>query len=96
MTLRRRRSTLGVWVRTTMPGSHGVVQEAGVPLRPSISTTHRRQEPKACRESVAQSLGTERPASAAARITDVPLGTVTSRPSICTVMVSSAGAAGVP
>jgi len=40
-----------------MPASAGVVQEAGVPFRPSISTRQRRQEPKASRLSVAQSLG---------------------------------------
>ena len=49
--------SLGVRVWTTMPSSAGVVQEAGVPLRPSISTRHRRQEPNASRLSVAHSLG---------------------------------------
>ena len=68
-----------------MPGATGVVQEAGVPRRPSISTTQRRQEPKASRLSEAQSLGMDMPSSAAARITDVPSGTVTSKPSMVSV-----------
>jgi hypothetical protein len=42
---------------TTMPGATGVVQEAGVPARPSISTRQSRQEPKASTMSVAQSFG---------------------------------------
>jgi hypothetical protein len=41
-----------------MPSATGVVQEAGVPRRPSISTRHSRQEPKASTLSVAQSFGT--------------------------------------
>jgi hypothetical protein len=41
-----------------MPSATGVVQEAGVPLRPSISTRQSRQEPKASTMSVAQSFGT--------------------------------------
>src|SRR5258706_455922 len=36
-----------------MPFSAGVVQDAGVPLRPAISTRHRRHEPNASKESVA-------------------------------------------
>ena len=47
-----------VCVCTTMPGMTGVVQEAGVPARPSISTRQSRQEPKASTMSVAQSFGT--------------------------------------
>ncbi len=82
MTPRRILATCGVCVCTTMPSAHGVVQEAGVPGRPSMSTTHRRQEPNASSGSVAQSLGTAMPASAAARMTDVPDGTVTATPSI--------------
>src|SRR5688572_23373859 len=46
--------------------------------------------------SVAQSLGIEPPISAAARITDVPLGTVTSRPSMVRLTISSDLASGVP
>ena len=67
----------GDCVRTFMPAATVVVQEAGNPLRPSISTRHRRQEPKAFRVSVAQSFGIWPPASAAARMTEVPAGTVT-------------------
>ncbi len=60
-----------------MPSATDVVQEAGVPLRPSISTRQRRQEPKLCSESVAQSLGIWVPSSIAARMMEVPSGTVT-------------------
>ena len=38
---------VSVVVGTFMPGATGVVQEAGVPPRPSISTRHTRQEPNA-------------------------------------------------
>ena len=75
-----------------MPSSAGVVQEAGVPLRPSISTRHRRQEPNASRLSVAQSLGIGLSIRAAAAITDVPGGTLTLRPSMVSVTVGCAGA----
>ncbi len=74
-----------------MPGATGVVQEAGVPLRPAISTRHRRQEPKASRLSVAQSLGIVVPAIWAARMIEVPSGTVTDWPSM--VRVTSGRAA---
>ena len=76
---------MSVWVRTTMPSATGVVQEAGAPVRPSISTRHRRQEPNASRLSVAQSLGTDTPAIWAARMTEVPSGTVTAWPSMVRV-----------
>jgi len=79
-----------------MPGAQGVVQEAGVPLRPSTSTRQRRQEPKASTMSVAQSLGTWMPASIEARITEVPAGTVIWRPSMVSVTVSVDREAGVP
>ena len=68
-----------------MPFSHGVVHEAGKPRRPSTSTMHKRQLPKASSESVAQSLGIFTPLSTAARINDVPAGTVTLLPSIWSV-----------
>ena len=68
-----------------MPGATSVVQEAGVPGRPSISTRHSLQLPKLFSESVAQSFGTLMPASAAARMTEVPSGTVTSWPSMVRV-----------
>ncbi len=79
-----------------MPSATGVVQEAGVPARPSISTRHIRHEPNASRLSVAQSLGMVVPRSWAARITEVPAGTVTAWPSMTRLTVASALAAGVP
>ena len=81
---------------TDMPSAHGVVQEAGVPGRPSISTRQSRQEPKALRLSVAQSLGMLAPTIAAARITEVPSGTLTGMPSMRTVTITSDSAPGVP
>src|SRR5262249_21753377 len=79
-----------------MPGSTGVVQEAGVPRRPSISTRQRRQEPKASRLSVAQSFGTLVPISMAGRMIEVPAGTVTGWPSISSGTSWVAILAGVP
>src|SRR5262245_21508246 len=96
MTPRRSLARRGVWVRTFMPFSAGVVHEAGVPLRPSISTRHRRQEPNELRLSVAHSFGTLVPISAAARMTEVPAGTVTLSPSISSVTITSVFRAGVP
>ena len=96
MTPRRNRSSRGVRVRTIIPASAGVVQEAGVPFRPSISTRHRRHEPKASTLSVAQSLGIGLSMRAAAAITDVPGGTLTLRPSIVSVTVASPVRIGVP
>ena len=96
ITPRRSSCSCGLCVRTFMPGSAGVVHEAGKPLRPSICTRHRRQEPKGSRLSVAHSLGTLTPPSMAARISEVPSGTQTSRPSISSVIRRSDGLAGVP
>ncbi len=79
-----------------MPGATGVVQEAGVPARPAISTRQRRQEPKASTESVAQSLGTFMPASMAARMIEVPAGTATAWPSMVRRTSSVARLRGVP
>ena len=79
-----------------MPSVTGVVQEEGVPFRPSISTTHKRQEPKALRRSVAHNFGMLLPSIAAARMIDVSAGTVTDFPSISTVTVSFFLLAGVP
>ena len=79
-----------------MPAATGVVQDAGVPPRPSISQRHTRQEPNASNESVAQSFGMRMPASIAARMIDVPAGTVTSCPSIVSVICSVAELSGVP
>ncbi len=83
-------------VFTTMPSATGVVQEAGVPLRPSISMRQRRQEPNASSMAVAQSLGIWLPTSMAARMIEVPSGTVTGTPSMVSVTCFSALEAGVP
>jgi hypothetical protein len=79
-----------------MPAATGVVQEAGVPARPSISTRHSRQEPNASSMSVAQSFGICVPASIAARMTEVPSGTVTLWPSMVSVTMVSDLERGVP
>ena len=79
-----------------MPGVTGVVHEDGVPLRPSISTRQRRQEPNASTMSVAHSFGISMPASIEARMIDVPSGTVTSKPSTLSVTSVSEVEAGVP
>jgi hypothetical protein len=83
-------------VRIFMPSATGVVHEAGVPGLPSISTRHSRQDPNASRLSVAHSLGMSIPDRAAARMTDVPGGTVTGWPSTSTDTVASPETAGVP
>src|ERR1700677_479197 len=85
-----------VCVLTTMPGATGVVQDAGVPRRPSISTRQRRQEPKASTMSVAHSFGICVPASIAARMIEVPSGTVTLLPSMVSVTMVSDLERGVP
>src|SRR3978361_1035305 len=74
----------------------GVVQEAGVPARPSISIRQRRQEPNASTMSVAQSFGFCVPASIAARMIEVPSGTVTLCPSMVSVIMVSDFERGVP
>src|SRR5258706_16157770 len=79
-----------------MPLSAGVVEDAGVPLRPWISTRQSRHEPNASSESVAKSFGTWMPASEAARMIEVPAGTVTGIPSISSVTVWPVSRAGVP
>src|SRR5580698_8460459 len=96
MTPLRSRSRRGVFVRTIIPASAGVVHEAGVPFRPSISIRQRRHEPKASTLSVAQSLGIGLSIIAAAAITDVPGGTLTLRPSMVSVTVGSPVRIGVP
>ena len=85
-----------VWVCTTRPFMAGVVQEAGVPARPSISIRQSRQEPKASTMSVAQSFGICVPASMAARMIEVPSGTVTLLPSMVSVTIVSDFERGVP
>lgn len=87
---------MSLCVFTTMPFSAGVVQEAGVPRRPSISTRHMRQEPNGSSESVAQSLGILVPRCIAAAMTEVPAGTVTATPSMLSVTLLSATRIGVP
>ena len=79
-----------------MPASTLVVQEAGNPRRPSISTRQTRQEPKDLSWSVAQRRGIFTPLSAAARITEVPSGTVTLTPSILKVTMVVLVLFGVP
>jgi hypothetical protein len=96
MTPRRNFASCGVCVRTTIPSATGVVQDAGVPGRPSISTRQRRQEPKASSESVAHSLGIWVPISEAARMMEVPAGTRRSCPSMTKRTVSVAAEGFVP
>ena len=96
MTPRRTFATVSVWVRTVMPAATGSVQEACRPRRPSTSTRQSRQDPNDSRLSVAQSFGTGMPASMAARMMDVPAGTVTTVPSTVSVTVSRASDGGVP
>jgi hypothetical protein len=74
----------------------GVVQDAGVPARPSISIRQSRQEPTASTMSVAQSFGICVPTSIAARMIEVPSGTVTLRPSMVSVTMTSDLERGVP
>src|ERR1700722_7448332 len=93
---RRIFASFGDCVRTIIPASAGVVHEAGVPLRPSISTRQSRHDPKASTLSVAQSLGIGFSIRAAAAITDVPGGTLTLRPSMVSVTVASPVRIGVP
>jgi len=92
----RSRSSRSLLVRTTMPSATGVVQEAGVPARPSISIRQSRQEPNASSMSVAHNFGISIPACMAARMTEVPSGTEICLPSIASVMVFSALDGGVP
>ena len=96
ITPRRMSASCLFWVCTTMPCATGVVQEAGKPFMPSICTRHMRQEPNASSVSVAQSFGICTSESAAARITEVPSGTVTSRPSMLRVTSFSLVRSGVP
>jgi len=68
-----------------MLAATGVVQLAGVPARPSISTRQRRHDPKDFNESVAHNLGIFVPSSIAARMIEVPAATVTRSPSMVSV-----------
>jgi hypothetical protein len=67
-----------------------------VPARPSISTRQSRHEPKESSMSVEQSFGIAVPISMAARITEVPTGTVTATPSMVRLTIVSDFARGVP
>ena len=89
-------ASLSVCVDTVIPSSTGVVQEAGVPRRPAISTRYMRQEPNGSSESVAQSFGILVPMLIAAAMTEVPRGTVTATPSIVSVTSEFATRIGVP
>ena len=75
-------------VLTTMPSVHVVVQEASGLRWPSISTRHWRQAPIGSSSGWSQNRGIWTPSSSAARMTRVPFGTETWRPSIVTVTVS--------
>ena len=83
------------WVLTTMPGAASRVQEAcglgiGRPLPASgISTRHCRQAPTGSSSGWSQNRGISVPISSAARITRVPLGTLTSTSSMVRVIRSS-------
>ena len=96
MTPLRMRSRRSFLVCTTMPSATGVVHDAGVPARPSISMRQSRQDPKASSISVAQSFGISIPASMAARMIDVPSGTEICLPSIDSVTFFSDSERGVP
>src|SRR6202008_923435 len=76
-------------VRTTMSSVTGMVHDA-IGLRcPSISTRHWRQAPTGSSSGWSQNRGICTPINSAARITKVPLGTLTSVPSM--VNVTSSG-----
>ena len=70
--------------------------EAGVPRRPSISTRHKRHDPKASSISLAHSFGIVSPAPIAAAITDVPSATLTRLPSMIRLIIVPLVRAGVP
>jgi hypothetical protein len=96
MTPRRTSASSLLWVVTFMPSAAIVVHEAGRPFTPSICTRHSRHEPKASSCSVAHSLGIFTSDNAAARITDVPAGTLISRPSMVNVTILALSRRGVP
>ena len=89
-TPRRTRATFSLCVDTTMPFATGSVQAAKRPRRPRTSTKQTRQEPKAFKLSVAQSLGMFNPAVPAARRMDVPAGADTGCPSMVSATSSKA------
>ena len=89
------------WVLTTMPGATVVVHDVWglgigrtLPSRSGIetSTRHWRHAPTGSSSGWSQKRGISMPAVSAARMTRVPLGTLTGRPSI--VRLTRSGAAG--
>src|SRR5262245_21228592 len=96
ITPRRSSASFGDSVQTFMPGSTGVVHDAGYPRRPSISTRHNRQDPNGSRLTVAHSLGHCMPAVAAASMTELPSGTLTGTPLISRETILPDSLAGVP
>src|SRR5674536_289183 len=81
-------------VRTTMPSVQVVVQEVSGLRWPSTSTMHCRQAPTGSSNGWSQNRGIWMPASSAARITSVPLGTWTATLSMVTVIRSAGAGAG--
>ena len=79
-----------IWVRTTMPSVAVVVQEARGFRWPSTSTRHCLHAPTGSSRGWSQNLGICTPISSAARITKVPLGTLSSTPSMVIVTRSRA------
>ena len=78
-------------VRTTMSSATGIVQDA-IGLRwPSISTRHWRHAPTGSSSGWSQNRGICTPINSAARITKVPLGTLTSVPSMVRFTSSGSG-----
>ncbi|CKN50219.1 Uncharacterised protein [Mycobacterium tuberculosis] len=76
------------WVRTTMSSVATVVHDASGLRCPSTSTRHCRQAPTGSSSGWAQNRGIWIPISSAARITNVPLGTLISTPSMVSVTIS--------
>ena len=76
------------WVFTTMPSVTVVVQAVSGLRWPSTSTMHCRQAPTGSSSGWSQNRGIWMPSSSAARMTRVPLGTETSKPSMVSVMRS--------
>ena len=73
------------WVFTTMPSVTVVVQAVSGLRWPSTSTMHWRQAPTGSSSGWSQKRGIWMPSSSAARMTSVPLGTATSKPSMVRV-----------
>ncbi len=80
------------WVRTTMSAVTVVVQEATGLRWPSTSTMHCRQAPTGSSSGWSQNRGISIPRSSAARMINIPFGTLTAMPSM--VRVTRSGGAG--